>query len=121
MSYALEFPHYFDFLARFHAYSVAIDPGSYEGACRAAGDEAIGAVVQAIEVGKRDGSIRADFGDSALLAMTLWAFTHGVIQLSMVKGDDLARFGIAVEQFREYAFGLLRVVAHNPAAAGKPA
>src|SRR5450631_4788295 len=83
MTYAHEFPHYFDFCSRFHAHSVAIDPGSHEGACRAAGDEAIGAVVHAIETGIRDGSIRPDVGEPILLAISLWAFTHGVIQLAM--------------------------------------
>lgn len=117
MSYATEFPHYFDFCSRFHAHSVAIDPGSHEGACQAAGDEAIGAVIQAIEVGKRDGSIRSDAGEPALLATTLWAFTHGVIQLAMAKSDDLARFGIAVPDFSDYALGLLRYVAKSGAAA----
>jgi AcrR family transcriptional regulator len=32
MGYAHEFPHYFDFCARFQAHSVSIDPGSNEGA-----------------------------------------------------------------------------------------
>src|SRR5277367_855818 len=117
MSYAVEFPHYFDFCSRFHAHSVAIAPGSHESACQAAGDQAIGAVVQAIEAGKRDGSIRPEVGESVLLATTLWAFTHGVIQLAMAKGDDLARFGIAIPQFTNYALGLLRAVAEADAPA----
>jgi AcrR family transcriptional regulator len=116
MDYAIEFPHYFDFCSRFHAHSVAIDPGSHEGACQVAGDEAIGAVIQAIEVGKRDGSIRPDVGESALLATTLWAFTHGVIQLAMAKGDDLARFGITMPEFSHYALGLMRNVAESATA-----
>jgi TetR/AcrR family transcriptional regulator len=111
MGYAYEFPHYFDFCSRFQAHSVATDPGSHEGACQVAGDEAIGAVVQAIETGIRDGSIRPDVGEPILLATTLWAFTHGVIQLAMAKGSDLARFGIAIPDFSNYAFGLLRAVA----------
>src|SRR5450432_152027 len=115
MGYAYEFPHYFDFCSRFQAHSVANDPGSHEGACRAAGDEAIGAVVQAIETGIRDGSIRPDVGEPILLAISLWAFTHGVIQLAMAKGSDLARFGIAIPQFSNYAFGLLRSIASVPA------
>jgi TetR/AcrR family transcriptional regulator len=118
MAYAHEFPHYFDFCSRFHAHSVAIDPGSHEGACRAAGDEAIGAVVQAIEAGMRDGSVRPDVGEPVLLATTLWAFTHGIIQLAMAKGSDLERFGISIPQFSNYAFGLLRSIASVPA---KPA
>jgi AcrR family transcriptional regulator len=117
MGYAYEFPHYFDFCSRFQAHSVAIDPGSHEGACRVAGDEAIGAVVQAIEAGMRDGSIRPDVGEPVLLATTLWAFTHGIIQLAMAKGSDLARFGIAIPDFSNYAFGLVRGFVQSAAAA----
>jgi AcrR family transcriptional regulator len=119
MAYAHEFPHYFDFCSRFRAHSVAIDPGPHEGACRAAGDEAMGAVAQAIETGIRDGSIRPDVGEPVLLATTLWAFTHGIIQLAMAKGSDLERFGIAIPEFSNYAFGLLRSIASaQPTPAG---
>jgi AcrR family transcriptional regulator len=120
MGYAYEFPHYFDFCTRFQAHSVPIDPGSHEGACRAAGDEAIGVVVQAIEAGIRDGSIRADIGQPVLFATTLWAFTHGIIQLAMAKGSDLARFGIAIPEFSNYAFGLIRTVAQNTVSQPRP-
>jgi len=48
-------------------------------------DEAISVVVQVIEAGVRDGSIRPDIGEPLLLATTLWAFTHGIIQLAMAK------------------------------------
>src|SRR6202162_6346227 len=68
MGYAYEFPHYFDFCSRFQAHSVAVDPGSHEGACQVAGDEAIGVVGRAIESGMRDGSIRANVGAPLLLA-----------------------------------------------------
>ncbi len=111
MTYAYEFPHYFDFCTRFQAHSVAVDPGSHEGACRAAGDETIGVVVRAIEAGIDDGSIRPDIGEPILLATSLWAFTHGIIQLAMAKGTDLARFGVAIPEFSNYAFGLIRTVA----------
>jgi AcrR family transcriptional regulator len=117
MTYANEFPHYFDFCSRFHAHSVAIDPGSHEGGCQTAGDAAIGEVIRAVEVGKRDGSIRADVGESVLLATSLWAFTHGVIQLAMAKGDDLARFGLKIPDFSNYAIGLIRYLAQSAAAA----
>jgi TetR/AcrR family transcriptional regulator len=120
MAYAREFPHYFDFCSRFHAHSVAIDPGSHEGACRIAGDEAIGAVVQAIETGIRDGSIRPDVGEPGLLAMTLWAFTHGMIQLAMAKGSDLERFGISTTDFSNYGLGLVRRVAQTSPTADAP-
>jgi AcrR family transcriptional regulator len=118
MGYAYEFPHYFDFCSRFQAHSVSLEPGSHEGACRAMGDEAIAAVVGAIDAGLRDGGIRPDIGEPVLLATTLWAFTHGVIQLAMAKGSDLARFGIAIPDFSNYALGLIRTVLQRDTGSG---
>jgi AcrR family transcriptional regulator len=114
MAYAHEFPHYFDLCARFQAHSVSNDPGSNEGACAVAGDAAIGVVVAAIHTGIADGSIRKDIGDPTLFAVTLWAFTHGVIQLAMAKGSDLTRIGISIPDFSEYALSLLRSVGAPP-------
>jgi AcrR family transcriptional regulator len=99
MAYAFEFPHYFDFCAKFHAYAGSPEPGSYDAGCRAAGDEAIGVVVRAIECG---------IADPMMLALTLWSFTHGLIQLAMAKGSDMARFGIGIPELSNYGFGLLR-------------
>jgi AcrR family transcriptional regulator len=116
MGYAYEFPHYFDFCSRFQSHSMATDPSSNEGACQVAGDQAIGTVAQAVETGIRDGSIRADVNDPMMFAITLWAFTHGVIQLAMAKGGELARYGIAIPAFNDYAFLLIRRMAehHRP-------
>jgi TetR/AcrR family transcriptional regulator len=113
MGYAHEFPHYFDFCTRFQSHSVETDSSTNEGACQVAGDQVLGTVVQAIETGIRDGSIRADVGDPILLALTLWAFTHGIIQIAMAKGSDLARRGVAVQDFSNYAFTLLRGAAES--------
>jgi TetR/AcrR family transcriptional regulator len=114
MGYAFEFPHYFDFMSRFHAHATSADPGSFDVACQAAGDAAIGVCVEAIQTGIRDGSIRADIGDPTMLAMTLWAFTHGLIQLAMAKGSDLARFGIGIPELTNYGFNLLLRMAEVP-------
>jgi AcrR family transcriptional regulator len=116
MAYAYEFPHYFDFCARFQAHSASPQPGSHEGACSVAGDAAIGAVVRAIETGMRDESIRADVGQPVMLAVTLWAFTHGIIQLAMAKGDELARLGIAPPELSDFSLKLLREVIQSTAA-----
>jgi AcrR family transcriptional regulator len=113
IGYASEFPHYFDFCSRFHAHAMATDPGSNEGACRIAGDQVIGTVVQAIDTGIRDGTIRSDVGDPRMFAMTLWAFTHGIIQVTTVKGGDLARHGMGVAAFSDNAFKLLRRMAES--------
>jgi AcrR family transcriptional regulator len=110
MSYAFEFPHYFDFCSRFNARSGSPEPGSHDLACRAAGDEAIEVVVQAIECGIADGTVRPTIGEPIMLAVTLWSFTHGLAQLAMAKGSDMARFGIGVPELSDYGFGLLRLV-----------
>jgi AcrR family transcriptional regulator len=113
MAYAFEFPHYFDFMSKFHAHSMSSEPSSHDVGCQEAGDAAIGAVVRAIEVGVRDGSIRSNIGEPVMLAVSLWAFTHGLIQLAMAKGEDMARFGIGVTELSNYGFGLLRIVAQG--------
>ena len=117
MAYAFEFPHYFDFCSRFQARSGSPEPGSHDLACRVAGDEAIGVVVQAIESGIADGSVRPSIGDPVMLAVTLWSFTHGLAQLAMAKGSDMARFGIAIPDLSNYGFDLLRRVTQNSSAA----
>jgi len=113
IGYAIEFPHYFDFCSRFQSHQIAPDSSTNEGACKIAGDQVVGTVVQAIEAGFRDGSIRHDVGDPRMFAMTLWAFTHGIIQVATVKGGDLARHGIAIASFHDNAFRLLRSMAED--------
>ena len=108
MTYANDLPHYFDACSRFNQHSDAADKGTTAGDCGMAGDLVIAEVVKAIEVGKHDRSMRADVGDSMLLALSLWAFTHGVIQIAMSKGDDIARLGIDSPQLVDYAFGQIR-------------
>jgi hypothetical protein len=74
-------------------------------------------VVKAIECGIADGSIRPDVGDPVMLAVTLWSFTHGLAQLAMAKGSDMARFGIGIPELSNYGFDLLRRVTQDSAAA----
>jgi AcrR family transcriptional regulator len=114
IGYAAEFPHYFDFCSRFQSQASATDPSINEGSCKMAGDQVLTTVVQAIEAGMRDGSIRSDIGDPCMFAMTLWAFTHGIIQLATVKGGDLVRRGIAIPAFNDNAFLLIRRMAEAP-------
>jgi TetR/AcrR family transcriptional regulator len=111
LGYASEFPHFFDFCSRFQAQTVATDPSTNEGSCEIEGDQVLATVVQAINNGIGDGSIRSDIGDPRMFAMTLWAFTHGIIQLATVKGSDLARHGITIATFNDTALRLIRRMA----------
>jgi len=108
MGYALEFPHYFDVCSRFQSHRMGSKPSANETACHLAGDQVMATVVEVIETGVRDGSLRKDIGDPLMLAFSLWAFTHGITQLIMSKSADLAQRGIAIPDFSNYAFTLLR-------------
>jgi hypothetical protein len=79
-----------------------------------AGDGVIGVIIGAIDTGVRDGSIRPNVGDPMLLAVTLWGFTHGIIQLAIAKSNELARFGVAIPDLSNYALGVMRAFAENP-------
>lgn len=114
IAYAAEFPHYFDVCARFQAHSVASDPGSNEGACAANGDAAMALVVGAIQTGLRDETIRGDVGNPLLLGISLWAFTHGTIQLATAKDHELARLGVAVPDLTEYVLAFIRRALQPP-------
>src|SRR5271156_5157125 len=107
MGFALEFPHYFDACSRFQSHAMGSEPSGNESACHLAGDQVMGTVVGVIKAGIRDGSLRKALGDPLMLGHTLWAFTHGIIQLVMAKGADLARRGIAIPDFSNNAFRLL--------------
>ena len=108
MTYAIELPHYFDACSRFNAHAPdSVDDGTNASACNEAGDLALGEVVRAIEVGKQDGTIRADVGESMMLAVALWSFTHGIIQISMAKGEYLVKFGVTSPGLADYAFELI--------------
>ena len=109
VAFAHEFPHFFDACARFEACApLADDPQSPLTQCFEAGDRVHGHVIDALQEGQRDGSIRSDLGDYRISSITLWGFSHGLIQIAMHKADALARRGISVPQLVDHSTGLLR-------------
>ena len=111
MGYALEFRHYFDFCTRFQGHQVDAAASPNEDACHKAGEAVMDLVVQAIQTGVTDGSISpALASEPRLLGMSLWAFTHGIVQIAVAKAADLARQGVAVPVFSDYAFELVRTL-----------
>ena len=111
MGYALEFPHYFDFCSRFvrHHSGSGVTPN--EEACERADDAVMGLLAQVIQSAVSDGSIAPRVArDPMMLAFSLWAFTHGIVQISVAKGADLAHHGAAAAEFGNYAFELLETL-----------
>ena len=109
MGYALEFKHYFDFCSRFQSHEASAAASPNEEACQQAGDAVMELLVRAIQTGVADGSIVPSLArEPRMLALSLWAFTHGIVQIASAKAQELARHGVAAQAFSEYAFELLR-------------
>lgn len=91
VQFAYEEPVYFDLLARFEARTMDLEgAASHEAQCLAAGDRVIQVMTDTVQAGIDDGSIRPSL-DPMKTAITLWGYTHGLIQLSAHKGPMLDR------------------------------
>jgi TetR/AcrR family transcriptional regulator len=115
IAFAQELPVYFEVLARFEASSggdVAPETDGNLASCMAGGDRVHQVMTDAIRAGIADGSIRGDVGDADAVAIVLWGFMHGVIQLVATKGAMLATRGVTpellFEQARELALQSLK-------------
>jgi AcrR family transcriptional regulator len=109
MAFAHEMPHFFNACARFESSEPQdLRPDSIVAACIAAGNRVQDHAVSALEAGMRDGTIRNDLGDTKIVAISLWGFSHGLIQIAMTKAHMLARQGIGVPQLMENSVALLR-------------
>jgi TetR/AcrR family transcriptional regulator len=109
LAFSVETPHYFDACARFQAHAhVECEAGSApsEAACEVAGHRVHEVIVESLQRGVADGSIRADIGDPFVTALALWAFTHGMIQIASTKGGQIEHEGTSVQAFIEHGLGL---------------
>jgi len=104
IAFAQERPVYFEALARFEARDgLAPMPGSNFERCLAGADRVHALMTDAIRQGVADGSIRGDVGQADPVAIVLWGFMHGVIQLVATKAVLLARRGVTAEQLLNQA------------------
>ena len=95
VAFAAEFPVHFEALARFQAHEVGDAAATGNVAdCFAAGERVHQIMFTAIEAGQRDGSIAASAGPPVAIAMTLWGFMHGIIQISLTKELVLSQYGL---------------------------
>jgi len=71
------------------------------------GDKLQTVLVQSIETGVKDCSIRADIGSPLLMSVTLWGFMHGIIQLTTTKAHALAHHGVAPKSLIDHAISMI--------------
>jgi len=115
VAFSREQPHLFEACSRFQIKTPAGAPSDAEQACLKAHDEINAVMIGVIAGGMDDGSIRRDLGDPTVVCMSLWAFTHGLIQLGATRGRDLELRGIATATLFAQSFDILRHALATPA------
>jgi len=103
-------PLHFAILSRMQAQET--DPAKVSDTVKRAeecGRDCLMLVAQTLATGLADGSIRKDIGDPGPTAVAIWAFTHGLIQISAQKEVMLKRdFKLSAAKTVEHGFALLR-------------
>lgn len=120
IEFATECPLRFAAMSRFEAHSPdAENLSPNEQAIFVASTAIHEVTVGALKQGMRDGSIRR-IPQPMLMAMTLWGFIHGTIQVAQTKSPFLIEAGINVEDFlRNSMEHSLRGLEPAPLAKGK--
>ncbi|MGB8327993.1 MAG: TetR/AcrR family transcriptional regulator [Steroidobacteraceae bacterium] len=109
VAFSQEFPVHFEALALFESQaSDGLEAVANESACLMRGDAVHRAMVASIHAGIADGSIRQDVEPADLVAVTLWGFMHGVIQLASTKANVMAHRGVTMEQLVNTALAMAR-------------
>jgi TetR/AcrR family transcriptional regulator len=97
VAFAQEYPVYFTVLAHCELRSPTnADPHSNEGECTRKADALHGLIAGILEAGMGDGSIRNDVGQPPAVAIALWGFLHGIIQLAASKANLVGRRGVSI-------------------------
>jgi AcrR family transcriptional regulator len=109
-AFAREEPLYFELIAQFQGKDM--DPEEqtdHEKQAHEHGRGCLGTLAQALANGLKDGSIRKAIGDPRPAAVSIWAFTHGLIQIASRKEHMLKEnFSMNTAQMMEQGFRLLR-------------
>jgi AcrR family transcriptional regulator len=107
LAFSKDMPHYFDACTRYQAHEASrAEARANEAACMAAGHRVHEVIVDSLNRGVADGSIRNDLGNSYVTALALWAFCHGLIQIAANKGGQIEHEGTPTHEFIEHGIAL---------------
>jgi AcrR family transcriptional regulator len=109
-AFSKEEPLYFSVIAELETYTIPpAEQNEIEHELTDCGKQVLGLVARAVKIGLEDGSICRECGDPMLSAVSIWAFTHGIIQVSTSKEcmlkDDL---GVTANDLTEHGLRMLR-------------
>ncbi len=106
LRFAAEHPTYFAALSHFESRPAAEALTPTESEMFAAGRAVHEVMIAALETGIADGSLRSDIDDLWLTSLSLWAFTHGLIQLGRTKARFMSELDVATDTFFDYAIDM---------------
>ncbi len=105
VAFSRNHPVHFEAMARFEARSPA-DMQQLPGRCLELGDACHAELIAAIRDGIADGSVRADIGAPDAVAIAMWGFMHGVIQIAATKEGLLAHRNTSRTELYEQAMAM---------------
>jgi AcrR family transcriptional regulator len=110
LKFAREEPLYFSVIAGNEAGTLPTTPtNDSERELTDTGKEVIGLVAQSVERGQKDGSISRKCGDPLIVAVSIWGFTHGLIQVTTANKCMIEQeLSLEPSTVVEHGFGMLR-------------
>jgi AcrR family transcriptional regulator len=107
IDFATEHPVYFAALSHFHTSVADVQAmAGCLGDCLHTGNEVHALLMHSLETGMQDGSVAREAGEPAAIAMTLWGFMHGIIQISTTKAGVLSQYGLGGDALAQQALHL---------------
>ena len=103
------YPDYFNALIYYESRAIDFgDADSVATQCLQEGQLTLELLIEAIQSGKADGSIRKDI-DAHKTAISLWGQTTGIVQIASLKEDIVLQphFSLSAEDVIEYSFKLI--------------
>lgn len=118
MAFSQENPTHFAAMSRYEAQHAELDPNNpceHVLELMTAGKKVHEQTVLALVTGMADGSLRPDISNPLQVSITLWGFSHGLIQLASTKCAFMASLGIDYKQFMEEGLDLaMRSLVNQP-------
>jgi AcrR family transcriptional regulator len=92
MDFAMSQPDYFEFIARGEVKEFGPSPvKENERLCASEGEKTLAVLADAVRRGVADGTIDPGVGDPAAVAVVLWGFIHGMLQVAASKKSMLEK------------------------------
>ena len=109
VEYFQQYPDYFNAMLYYESHDIDFaDQNSVAAECLLEGKTTMDFLIDSIEIGIKDGTIRPDI-DSVKTALCLWGQTTGILQIASLKEKNilLKHFSTSAQELIDYNFNLI--------------